>query len=112
MRRLLCFALLVMTFSAHALESLRVGSQVLSVGDSAERVKELLGKPSGHAKSSGSSKSGARKGASKSSGKGKSKLKVASAENKGTQWQYRRDGHTTTITIVDGKVAHIEDVAR
>ncbi|HUA80368.1 MAG TPA: hypothetical protein VL997_08355, partial [Dyella sp.] len=74
-------ALLMAAFSAHALESLRVGSQVLSVGDSAARVKALLGNPS--AKVSGSSQSGARKGASKSSGKGKGKK--AGAQNKGVQ---------------------------
>lgn len=110
MRRLFYVALLMAAFSAHALESLRVGSQVLSVGDSAARVKALLGNPSVHAKSSSSSKSSARKGTSKSSSKGKGKK--AGAQGKGVQWQYRRDGHTTTFTIVDGKVSHIEDVAR
>jgi hypothetical protein len=100
--------LLIATFSAHALESLRVGSQVLVVGDSAARVKDLLGNPSVHAKSANSDKGGLRKTTSKSSGKGKK----AKAQGKGEQWQYRRDGHATTFTIVGGKVAHIEDIAR
>lgn len=109
MRRYFFLALLIASFNAHALQSLRVGSQVLVVGDSAARVKELMGEPSVHAKGSGSSKSGARKTSAKTSS---SKGKKADAKDKGEKWQYRRDGHTTTFTIVGGKVAHIEDVAR
>jgi len=112
MRRYFLLALLLISFSAHALQSVRVGSQVLVVGDSAARVKELLGNPSVRGKSSGADKSKARKGASKSSSKSKGKAKKGKAEAKGETWQYRRDGHTTSFTIVDGKIAHIEDIAR
>lgn len=108
MRRYLFLTLLITTFSAHALQSVRVGSQVLVVGDRAARVKELLGEPAVRAKGSSSGKSSARKGTSKSSGKNSK----ASAKDKGEKWQYLRDGHTTTFTIVAGKIAHIEDVAR
>lgn len=110
MRRYFFLALLIASFHVHALQSLRVGSQVLVVGDSAARVKELLGEPSAHTKGPGSSKSGTRKTSAKTSSR--SKGKKADARDKGEKWQYRRDGHTTTFTIVGGKIAHIEDVAR
>ncbi|RDS83474.1 DUF2845 domain-containing protein [Dyella psychrodurans] len=99
--------LLACAYPAHALESLRVGSQLLVVGDSAARVKALLGKPSSHSKSSSSQKS-----SSKNSGNRKNKSAKSTAKDKGEKWQYRRDGHTTIITMVDGKVAHIEDLPR
>jgi hypothetical protein len=107
MRRYVLFImLLICNASAYALESLRVGSQVLSVGDSAARVKELMGNPAVHAK--GASDKSQRKGGSKSVGKSKR----AAAKEKGEKWQYRRDGHTTTFTIANGKIVHIEDSAR
>ncbi|GGA11823.1 DUF2845 domain-containing protein [Dyella caseinilytica] len=105
-RYILFMVLLVCSAGAHALESLRVGSQVLSVGDSAARVKALMGNPAVRTKA-GSDKS-ARKNASKSVGKSKR----ATAKEKGEKWQYRRDGHTTIFTIANGKIAHIEDSAR
>ena len=108
MRRYLFLALLIISFGAHALQSLRVGSQVLVVGDSAARVKALLGEPSVRAKASSSSKRTKSANRVKSSSKGKS----AGAKDKGEKWQYQRDGHFTTFTIVGGKIAHIDDVAR
>jgi hypothetical protein len=122
MRRYLVVLLLACALPAHALESLRVGSQVLSVGDSAARVRALLGNPSGHGKGGASGKaaksstahkgksSGSKSSSNKSSKSGKNSK--AGAKDKGEKWQYWRDGHATTVTIVDGKVAHIEDVAR
>lgn len=104
MRRYLLLGLLIAASSAYALQSLRVGSQVLVVGDSAARVIELLGKPSLRARGH-TGKSRQRKGA----------VRLSRREDEwkaGERWQYRRDGHTTTFFIVDGKVAHIEDVAR
>jgi hypothetical protein len=108
MRRYVLFmVLLVCSVSAHALESLRVGSQVLSVGDSAARVKELMGNPAVR------TKGGSDKRPSKNASKVKvGKSKRAAAKEKGEKWQYRRDGHTTIFTITDGKIAHIEDMAR
>jgi hypothetical protein len=108
MRRYLVMVLLVFAFPVHALESLRIGSQVLVVGDSAARVRALLGKPSAHGQKSGN----ASKASSKSSTARKSKSSKSGTKDKGEKWQYWRDGHATTITMVDGKVAHIEDVAR
>ncbi|GAB2587932.1 hypothetical protein ISP15_07095 [Dyella jejuensis] len=111
MRRYVFLALLITACNAHALQSLRIGSQVLVVGDSAARVRELLGDPAVHAKGAAPSKKGSRKGgSSKSSGK-RAPIKAA-AKDQGEAWQYRRGGHTTTFTIVGGKIAHIEDVAR
>jgi hypothetical protein len=104
MRRYLVIALLACTFSAHALESLRIGNQLLVVGDSAARVKAMLGNPSVHAKGGS-----AKKTSSKTSGQRKGK---SGKSDKGERWQYQRDGHTVTITIVGGKVSHIDDVAR
>jgi hypothetical protein len=107
MRRYILFtAFLACSTGVHALESLRVGNQVLSVGDSAARVKELMGNPAVHTKG-GSGKS-ARSSGKKSVGKSKR----AEAKEKGEKWQYRRDGHTTIFTIANGKIAYIEDLAR
>jgi hypothetical protein len=99
-------ALLVCSVSAHALESLRVGNQLLVVGDSAAKVKELMGNPS--ARTKGASGRSLYKGSSKSAGRNNRQ----EAKGKGETWQYWRDGHTTTFTMANGKIAHIEDVAR
>lgn len=89
---------------AHASSSgtLRVGNQVLSVGDSAARVQELLGRPvykSRGAHAQGGHKQGRRHGGGSTRG----------STPAGERWQYRRGDRTTTVTIVDGKVADIED---
>lgn len=111
MRRYLFLALLIASFGAHALQSIRVGSQVLVVGDSAVRVKAALGEPAVRAKASSSSKSQKAKAKAKAKSSS-SKVKSANAKDKGEKWQYEREGHITTFTIVGGKIAHIEDVAR
>lgn len=109
MRRYFAIALLGCAFNAHAMESLRVGSQLIVVGDSAAKVKEMLGSPTSRSKSSGSGKSGSKKG----SGHRKGGVQVQSNDKtKGEKWQYRRDGHTITFVMADGKVTHIDDVAR
>ncbi|MBE1159256.1 DUF2845 domain-containing protein [Dyella acidiphila] len=106
MHRYVLFAfLLTCSAGAHALESIRIGSQVLSVGDSAARVRELMGKPVVHSR--GSAAKSARK-ARKPVGQSKR----AAAKEQGEQWQYRREGHTTIFTIANGKLVHIEDMAR
>lgn len=110
MRRYLLLALLITSFSAHALQTLRVGNQVLAVGDSGARVKALLGEPSVHAKASSSGKS--KKDKAKTKASNNSKGKSASTKDKGERWQYQREGRITTFTMVGGKVVHIEDVAR
>jgi hypothetical protein len=107
MRRYFATALLICAYNAHAMESLRVGNQLIVVGDSAAKVKEMLGNPSSRSKSAG--KSGSKKGTSHRKGG----VQVQSNDKtKGEKWQYRRNGHTTTFIINDGKVTHIDDVAR
>jgi hypothetical protein len=109
MRRYFAIALFFCAYNVHAMESIRVGSQLIVVGDSDAKVKEMLGKPSSRSKSSGSSKNKAKKG----SGHGKGGVTVQSNDKtKGEKWQYRRDGHTITFIMADGKVTHIDDVAR
>lgn len=102
MRLRLVVILFAFSAAVQASSTLRVGNQVLSVGDSRERVTELLGKPS--------SKSHKRVSRSRSSGRGGVRVvgKVGKDEG-GEQWRYRRDGHATVVTIVDGRVSDIED---
>lgn len=103
MRVCLIIALFVFSAAVQASSTLRVGSQVLTAGDSRERVTELLGKPSSksHKKSahSRSSSRGSRRGG----------VRVVSKDQGGEQWRYRRDGHVTVVTFVDGRVSDIED---
>ncbi|PWK85903.1 DUF2845 domain-containing protein [Fulvimonas soli] len=87
MRRLLCILLLLPAFAAAA-DTLRVGDRLLVSGDSTARVEELLGRPSHR-----SHRTAARHGRSGQSGE---------------RWQYRRDGRTITLTIVDDRVVGIE----
>jgi hypothetical protein len=86
-----CIALFVPAFAASAGDTLRVDGQLLVTGDSTARVEELLGRPS-HASHRSSSRSRRR----------------GSASTSGERWQYRRDGRTITLTIVDDRVANIE----
>ena len=79
MRICLIVVLFVFNAAVQASSTLRVGNQVLTAGDSQERVTELLGKPSskshrhashkrgGSKKSSSGKSSGAKKGGRKSS---------------------------------------------
>ena len=97
MRRILVVVLMfVLGSAAQASSTLRVGSQVLVAGDSQERVVELLGRPSSktpphHARHS-------RRG-----------VQVLERTDGGERWRYRRDGHITVVTIVDGRVVDIDD---
>jgi hypothetical protein len=102
MRIGLVVVLFAFSAAAQASSTLRVGNQVLTAGDSRERVTELLGKPSSksHKRSSRSS----RRGGSRRGG-----VRVLTSDQAGEQWRYRRDGHVTVVTIVDGRVSDIED---
>ena len=105
MRRMLGGVCLLLALAAHAGGgTLRVGSQVLVVGDSATRVVELLGKPSHrtHAKSA----------ASAASKKGGKSHRPASSSDAGEQWQYRHGDRVITIVVADGKVSAIRDGGR
>ncbi len=100
------FGLLVMlAFStlAQASSTLRVGSQVLTAGDSTVRVTELLGKPSHKSRRRSSQRGGRR---------GRGTRVVTDNASAGEQWQYRRGDHVTTVTIIDGRVSDIQDRRR
>ncbi|MGH8157119.1 MAG: DUF2845 domain-containing protein [Rhodanobacter sp.] len=113
MRIRLIVVLFVFSAAVQASSSLRVGNQVLGVGDSAVRVTELLGKPSyksrGHASRSGSSRSSSHK---KAGGRRSRAPTATTRETAGEKWQYRRGDHVTIVTLVDGKVSNIEDERR
>ncbi len=90
MRRVLLPVLLLASFAAHASSTMRVGSQVLSVGESASRAIQLLGEPSF-----------------------KEPIESEHGGYVGERWQYQReDGRVATITIVGGKVGSIEERSR
>ena len=95
-RTLIVVVLLALGAAAQASSTLRVGSQVLVAGDSQERVVELLGKPS--AKMHPRRARHPRRG-----------VQVLERTDGGERWRYRRDGHITVVTIVDGRVADIDD---
>ncbi|WP_266180617.1 DUF2845 domain-containing protein [Dyella humicola] len=109
MRRYGLSALLLVAFAAHAGSStLRVGNQVLTVGDSASRVVELLGKSSYKSHKKTGTRSGNARGA-KHSGRRKTS---SARETGGEQWQYRRGDRVTTVLLADGKVVGFEDSGR
>jgi hypothetical protein len=86
-----------------ASDSLRVGSRVLVVGDSAATVTALLGKPS-HKSHRNAPRSGGRRG--------KRTRTAAGDTARGEQWQYRRDGRVIVVTLVDGRVSDIDERSR
>jgi hypothetical protein len=99
MRMYLVIALFVFSGAVQASSTLRVGSRVLTAGDSRERVVELLGRPS--------SKSHRRKPRSHGSRRGG--IRVVDNHQGGEQWRYRRGDHVTVVTIIDGRVSEIDD---
>ena len=111
MRICLVIALFVFSAATQASSSLRVGNQVLSIGDSAVRVTELLGKPSYKAHGHSSRSSSSRSSSSRSSRSRRSRATANATTKKadGEKWQYRRGDHVTIVTMVDGKVSDIED---
>ena len=115
----LFLALFAFSATAQASSSYRVGNELLTAGDSAVRVTELLGKPSYKSHRGGSrsnshrdgSHSSAHRSSSHSSGRGRG-TRVVTDDAPGEQWQYRRDDRVITVTIVDGKVSDIDDRRR
>lgn len=97
MRLCLLLVLFAASAAASASSTFRVGNQVLTAGDSQERVSELLGKPS--------SRTHVR-APHRRSGRG---VRVISGDQGGVQWRYRRNGHLTVVTLVNGRVTDIED---
>jgi hypothetical protein len=79
--------LLSLSLAAHAASTYRVGSEVLTVGDSAVRAMQLLGKPDF-----------------------KEPVESGYGGYQGERWQYQRDNdHIVTVTVINGKVSEIED---
>lgn len=97
MRIRLIFATFLVCAAAQASSTLRVGSQVLTAGDSAARVTALLGKPAYKSHSGRSTKRGHRGSRYNPGG------------DRAERWQYRRHGTVTTVTLVDGRVIEIEE---
>lgn len=91
MRRVFALALLMLLgiSVAHAAETLRVGSQVLAVGDSAVRAIQLLGEPAF-----------------------REPIENAFGATSGERWQYQVGRRVATVTIIGGKVVSIEDRSR
>ncbi|MDE2155681.1 MAG: DUF2845 domain-containing protein [Xanthomonadaceae bacterium] len=106
-RQFLILGLFGLVTTVQASSTLRVGSQVLTAGDSAVRVTELLGKPSYKSHRSGSRGSRSRR----SGGRGR-RTRVVTDSTQGERWQYRRGDRVIAVTIVDGKVADIDDRRR
>lgn len=86
MRSLIFMLMLAFGMNATAGETLRVGQQVLSVGDTAVHVIDLLGTP-GY----------------------KEPVQNEFGASLGERWQFSRDDHVLIITIIAGKVSSIED---
>ena len=87
MRRLLLIPLLALSLSVCASETLRVGQQVLSVGDTAAHALDLQGTPAY-----------------------KEPVENTYGAFRGERWQFmHEDGHVITVTIIAGKVSSIED---
>jgi hypothetical protein len=90
MARILMLTLLFVCTTSFAATSLRVGSKVLTIGDSATRVLQLMGEPSLRT------------------------LSHAAGDMPNNQlmpreqWQYAQDGKTIVITIVGGRATNFE----
>lgn len=90
MRRYVLIVLLCLSVTAHAASTYRVGSEVLTVGDSAVRAMQLMGKPDF-----------------------KEPVQSDYGGYQGERWQYLRDdGRVVVITIMGGKVSDIADRSR
>ncbi|HTM28581.1 MAG TPA: DUF2845 domain-containing protein [Rhodanobacter sp.] len=99
MRIRLVIALFAFSAAVQASSTLRVGSQVLTAGDSRERVVELLGKPTSKSHAHKPRNHGSRRGG----------VRVVDSRQGGEQWRYRRGDHVTVVTIIDDQVSEIED---
>ena len=86
MRGLLLIPLLALSLNAFASHTLRVGQQVLSVGDTAIHTLDLLGAPAY-----------------------KEPVENMFGAYQGERWQYSREQGHVVVTIIAGRVAAIED---
>jgi hypothetical protein len=93
MRRYVFLALLLASFAVHAMTSLRVGSRVLTIGDTAAKVLELMGEPTVRAMVYQPEKG-----------------RPGHHFVPGEQWQYPQEGKTVVITFVGGRATHFETI--
>jgi hypothetical protein len=84
---MLLLVLLLLSLSAHAGNTYRIGTQVLTVGDSAARAVELLGQPAY-----------------------REPIENAYGAYRGERWQFAADGITVVVTIYQGRVASIDEL--
>jgi hypothetical protein len=91
MRRYMFVALLIMSFAAQAMPTLRVGDKVLTSGDTAARVQELLGPP-------------VMRVYTHRQNAGLPDDQMAHGE----QWQYVQDGSTLIVTFVNGRATDFQ----
>lgn len=91
MSRYLILGLLLVSIAAHASTSLRVDNKVLTIGDSAAKVMQLMGEPT------------VRTLLHEATG-GLPNNQLLPKE----QWQYLQDGKTIVITIVGGRATNFE----
>lgn len=83
MRYAVLFLGMLLSLSAHA-QSARFGSRMVSVGDTAERAREVAGSP--ESVESEPTDAGPRE-----------------------QWTYRRRGRLIQLWVADGKIVHVSD---
>ena len=84
----LLFALTMAVFGAsHAADSYAFGNRLLVIGDSAGKLTELAGTPIR-----------------------KEPVENTFGAQQGERWEYRREGKTLLITILDGKVTQIDEL--
>ncbi|AGG90528.1 DUF2845 domain-containing protein [Rhodanobacter denitrificans] len=87
MRHPWLISLLAFSLTAQAGQTLRIGQQVLTVGDTAAHAVALLGVPAL-----------------------KEPVENTFGAYLGERWQYTREnGHVVVVTIIGGKVADIDD---
>ncbi|GGA42465.1 DUF2845 domain-containing protein [Dyella nitratireducens] len=91
MRRYLLLGLLLASITAQAATSLRVGDKVLTIGDSAAYVQQLMGPPT------------VRTYLHRTDGS-----LTDDQVSRGEQWQYVQDNKIEIITIVNGKVTDFQ----
>jgi hypothetical protein len=91
MVRFLFLALFFISGTVYAETSLRVGSKVLTIGDSVVKLQQLMGEPA--VRTFLSSENG-----------GLPSNQLAPRE----QWQYAQDGKTIVVTVVGGRIAKFE----
>jgi hypothetical protein len=99
MLRHLVLVLLLASFAAHASASLRVGNKVLTIGDSAARVLELMGPPTLRAPVSDPHGTMPHDTAD-----GLPDKRLLPRE----PWQYAQDGKTVVITLVGGRAVQFD----